>query len=193
MMFMRQGLRDSINPVPDRSRPVIGRKSLAKPVGERYFRAMINFISLALLLLTIVLSIGGGLYEILVVGPNWKHSVDAADLKARLQSSGQVFAGTRFWPLASPAQAPLAIVNMVLAWRNEGPAHGLWLTAAVLIFVTRLITFSYFIPVMLKKNMQAENVPPAQLRGIIKTWTTLSPLRLISEFSALITGTWADN
>ena len=152
---------------------------------------MTNFISLALLLLTIVLSTGGGLYEILVVYPNWKHSVDAADLKARLQSSGQVFAGTRFWPLASPAQALLAIVNMVLAWRYEGPAHGLWLTAAVLIFVTRLITFSYFIPVMLKKLMQAEKVPPAQLRGIIKTWTTLSPLRLISEFAALITGAWA--
>jgi len=67
-----------------------------------YFRVMINFITLALLLLTMALSIGGGLYETLEVYPNWKLSLNAAELKERLQSSGQVYAGTRFWPLASP-------------------------------------------------------------------------------------------
>ena len=77
---------------------------------------MINFTSLALLLLTIVLSTGGGLFEILVVYPNWKYSSNAAELKERLQSSGQVYAGARFWPLASPAQALLAIIKLVLAW-----------------------------------------------------------------------------
>jgi len=152
---------------------------------------MINFIFLALLLLTIVLSTGGGLFEILVVYPNWKHSTNAAELKERLQSSGQIYAGTRFWPLASPAQGLLAIVNLVLAARYHGPAHDLWLIAAILIFVTRVITFAYFIPVMLKKLMQAEKVLAVQLPGIIKRWTTLSPLRLISEFAALVTGTWA--
>jgi hypothetical protein len=156
-----------------------------------YFRFMINFISLALLLLTIVLSTGGGLFEILVVYPNWKHSANAAELKERLLSSGQVNAGTRFWPLASPAQGLLVIVNLVLAWRYDGPAHSPWLTAAILIFVTRVITFSYFIPVMLTKLMRAEKVPAGELPGIIKRWITLSPLRLISEFAALITGTWA--
>ncbi|MES2375971.1 MAG: hypothetical protein V4553_05315 [Bacteroidota bacterium] len=152
---------------------------------------MINFIALALLLLTIVLSTGGGLYEILVIYPNWRHSKDAAELKERLQSSGQNYAGTRFWPLASPAQALLSIVNLVMAWRYDGPAHSLWLTAAIIIFVTRVITFSYFIPVMVTKIMQAEKVPAAQLPGIIKRWTALSPLRLITEFAALITGAWA--
>ncbi len=152
---------------------------------------MINFIILALLLLTVVLSIGGGLYEILVVYPNWKHSADAADLKKRLQSSGQNYAGTRFWPLASPAQGLLAIVNLIMGWRYDGPAHHLWVTAAILIFITRVITFSYFIPVMLKKLMHAEKVPAGELPGIIRRWTSLSPLRLISEFAALIIGSWA--
>jgi hypothetical protein len=152
---------------------------------------MINFIALALLLFTIVLSLGGGLYEILVVYPNWKHSTTAAELKERLQSSGQNYAGTRFWPLCSPLQGLLAIINLVLAWRCEGAAHNMWLTAAIIVFVTRIITFSYFIPVMLGKLMQAEKVPAAELPGIVKRWTTLSPLRLISEFAALITGAWA--
>ncbi len=152
---------------------------------------MINFIALTLLLLTIVLSTGGGLFETLVIYPNWKHSATAAELKDRLHSSGQIYAGTRFWPLASPAQGLLAIVNLILAWRYDGPAHSPWLTAAILIFVTRVITFGYFIPVMLQKLMRAEKVPVGELPGIIKRWTTLSPLRLISEFAALITGTWA--
>ena len=69
--------------------------------------------------------------------------------------------------------------------------HGLWLTTAIVIFITRVITFSYFIPVMLRKLLQAEKVPARELPGIIRRWTALSPLRLISEFAALITGVWA--
>lgn len=152
---------------------------------------MFNFIALALLLLTIVLSTGGGLYEVLVVYPNWKHSRDATELKANLQSSGQNYAGTRFWPLASPLQGLLAIVNVILAWRYDGAGHTLWLIAAILIFITRAITFSYFIPVMLKKLMKADEVPADQLPGIIKRWITLSPLRLVSEFIVLVLGTWS--
>jgi hypothetical protein len=158
---------------------------------QRLFCDMINFIALALLLFTIVLSLGGGLYEILVIYPNWKHSSNAAELKERLQSSGQNFAGTRFWPIASPAQGLLAILNLVFAWQYNGPAHPFWLTTAILIFVTRIITFSYFIPVMLTKLMRAEKVPAAQLPGLIKQWTTLSPLRLVTEFAALVLGSWA--
>jgi hypothetical protein len=152
---------------------------------------MINFIALALLLLTIVLSAGGGLYEILVIYPNWRNSKDAVELKEWMQSSGQNYAGTRFWPLASPAQALLSMINLVMAWRYDGPGHQLWLIAAILIFVTRVITFSYFIPVMITKLARAEDVPAAQLPGIIKRWTGLSPLRLIPEFAALIIGVWA--
>jgi len=147
---------------------------------------MLNLISLSLLLLTIVLSAGGGLYEILVIYPNWKHSVDAADLKERLQSSGQNYASRRFWPLVSPAQGLLSMLNMMLAFRYEGPAHDWWLTAAILIFVTRIITFAYFIPAILRL-MQPDKIPPAELPARIKRWTTLSPLRLITEFAALIT------
>jgi hypothetical protein len=152
---------------------------------------MINFIALALLLLTLVLSAGGGLYEILVIYPNWKHSKDAAELKDRMQSSRQNYAGARFWPLASPAQALLSIINLVLAWRYDGAGHQLWLITAIVVLVTRVITFSYFIPVMITKLARAEEVPAAQLPGIIKRWTGLSPLRLIPEFVALIIGVWA--
>jgi len=145
---------------------------------------MTNLILLTLLLLTITLSLGGGLYETLVIYPNWKKDVHPSTLLEKLHSSGQMLAGTRFWPLVSPAQVLLSIANMVMAYLHDGPARCVWLTAAVIIFVSRIITFSYFIPVMLRYIMKPENVEPNRLRAIVKWWVGLSPLRLLPEAAA---------
>jgi|SRR5579863_1956499 len=143
-----------------------------------------NTIAILLLLLTVTLSMGGGLYEILVIYPNWKHNVHPRTLRDKLESSGQTGAAKRFWPLVSPAQALLAMVNIALACWYHGAAQGFWLAAAITIFVTRVITFSYFIPVMIRKIMQPEKFDIGQLQAIVKQWTDLSPLRLLPEFVA---------
>ncbi len=145
---------------------------------------MIDHILILLLLLTITLSFGGGLYETLVIYPNWKHDVDPKTLRAKLESSGQMNAGKRFWPLVSPAQALLSIVNIVMAYNYTGHIDHYWLAAAIIIFISRVITFSYFIPVMIKYIMEPEKVEATKLKAIVKTWTGLSPLRLLPEFIA---------
>jgi hypothetical protein len=145
---------------------------------------MISIIALSLLLLTVALSLGGGLYEVQVIYPNWKHNVHPETLRARLESSGQMNAGKRFWPIVSPAQGLLSILNIVLACNYTGPAHGYWLAAAIIIFVNRVITFSYFIPEMLRKIMQLEQFTAARLQNIVRRWTALSPWRLLPEFMA---------
>nr|WP_294793847.1 hypothetical protein [uncultured Mucilaginibacter sp.] len=145
---------------------------------------MTNLILLTLLLLTITLSLGGGLYETLVIYPNWKKDVHPSTLLEKLHSSGQMLAGNRFWPLVSPAQVLLSIANMVMAYLHDGPAREVWLTAAIIIFVSRVITFSYFIPVMLRYIMKSEHVEPNRLRTIVKWWVGLSPLRLLPEAAA---------
>lgn len=127
---------------------------------------------------------GGGLYEILVIYPNWKQDVDPLTLRAKLESSGQILAAKRFWPLVSPAQGLLSIVNIILAWKYTSDAHDYWLVAAIAVFVTRVITFSHFIPVMIRKIMQPEKVEASRLRAVVKRWTALSPLRLIPELFA---------
>ncbi|HEY8999965.1 MAG TPA: hypothetical protein VIM89_01340 [Mucilaginibacter sp.] len=145
---------------------------------------MIDTIALLLFFLTVTLSMGGGLYEILVIYPNWKHDVDPHTLRSKLESSGQILAAKSFWPLVSPAQMLLSIINIILAWKYTGDAHNYWLAAAIAVFITRIITFSYFIPVMIRKIMQPEQVEAGRLRAIVKQWTGLSPLRLIPEFFA---------
>jgi hypothetical protein len=145
---------------------------------------MITIISFLLFSLTVTLSLGGGLYEILVIYPSWKHDVDPLTLRDKLQSSGQINAGKRFWPLVSPAQGLLALINIVLVWNYSGGANIYWLSAAIIIFINRIITFSYFIPVMIRKIMEPEHVEASRLRSIVKRWTALSPLRLIPELFA---------
>lgn len=147
---------------------------------------MITTIAVVLLLFTLTLSMGGGLYEILVIYAGWKHDVHPLTLRAKLESSGQNLAAKRFWPLVSPTQALLAIINIVLAWNHPGEARGYWLAAAAAIFINRLITFSYFIPVMIRTIMQPEKIEPARLQAIVKQWIALSPLRLIPEIFAWI-------
>lgn len=127
---------------------------------------------------------GGGLYEILVIYPNWKQDVDPQTLRAKLESSGQILAAKRFWPLVSPAQGLLSIINIILAWRYTGDAHTYWLAASIAVFITRVITFSYFIPVMIRKIMQPEQVEAGRLQVIVNQWTALSPLRLLPELFA---------
>lgn len=145
---------------------------------------MINIILLLLLLLTITLSLGGGLYETLAIYPNWKNDVHPSTLKDKLHSSGQMLAATRFWPLVSPAQVLLSMVSITMASRYDGPAKEVWLAAAIIVFVTRVITFSYFIPVMLRYIMKPEQVEPTRLNTIVKRWIMLSPLRLLPEAAA---------
>lgn len=145
---------------------------------------MTDTITLLLFFLTVTLSMGGGLYDILVIYPNWKYDADPLTLRAKLESSGQILAAKRFWPLVSPAQGLLSIINIVLAWKYTGDAHCSWLAAAIAVFVTRVITFSYFIPVMIHKIMQPEQIEAGRLQAIVKQWTALSPLRLAPEFFA---------
>jgi len=145
---------------------------------------MMTTIAIVLLLLTVTLSMGGGLYEILVIYPNWKHNVHPRTLRDKLESSGQMNAGRRFWPLVSPAQALLSMLNIIMACWHHDAGQGYWLAAAIIIFITRVITFSYFIPVMVRKIMQPEKYGVSELQAIVKQWTNLSPLRLVPEFAA---------
>jgi len=147
---------------------------------------MIPTIAIILLFLTVTLSMGGGLYEILVIYPGWKHDVGPLTLRTKLESSGQILAAKRFWPIVSPAQVLLSVINIFIALNQAGDARTYWLAADITVFIGRVITFSYFIPVMIRKIMNPEAIETTRLRAIVKQWTDLSPLRLLIEFFAWI-------
>ncbi len=152
---------------------------------------MLNFIALLLLILLIQFGMGGGLYESLVIYPRWKRDVTPENLVQKLKDSGQARANRRFWPFISPLQALLAILNLVLAWRYTGNAHTAWLIAALIIVVNRVITFSYFVPTMVRKFERPEGLDAAWLKKAVKLWTSLSPFRIVIEFLAWGTAVYA--
>jgi len=152
---------------------------------------MLNLIALALLILLIQFGMGGGLYETLVIYPRWKRGVTPENLVQKLKDSGQGSANRGFWPFISPLQAMLAIVNLVLAWRYTGNAHAAWLTAALIIVVNRVITFSYFVPTMVRKFERPEKLDAAWLKKAVNRWTFLSPFRIVIEFLAWGTALYA--
>ena len=152
---------------------------------------MTNIVFLVLFILFIQLGMGGGLYEFLVVYPNWTKDVKPDTLVTKLWDSGQANAGRRFWPLISPALTLLSIINIVLAWQNTGPAQAVWMTAALIVFTNRIITFSYFIPTMVRKFEHPEKIETQQLQKAVQLWSTLSPIRILVELAAWGFALWA--
>jgi hypothetical protein len=152
---------------------------------------MTNIIFLVLFILFIQFGMGGGLYESLVIYPRWKKDVRQETLAQKLQDSGQATANRRFWPFISPVLSLLSIINIVLAWQNTGPARTIWLTASLIIFINRIITFSYFVPTMIRKFEHPEKTEAGQLRRSVQVWTFLSPLRILIELSAWCLALWA--
>ncbi len=132
---------------------------------------------------------GGGLYEVLVIYPRWNKGVTPANLVQKLEDSGQLHAD-KFWVITSPTSALLSIINMVLAWQSTSEARTLWFTAALLIFLDRIITFVYFAPTMIRKFRHPENIDPEKLKSSVRTWTSLSPLRIPLAIIAWVLGFW---
>jgi hypothetical protein len=152
---------------------------------------MTDLVVLALMLFFVQLGIGGGLYETLVMYPRWKHDVTPASLLQKLDAAGQLRANRWFWPVVSMGAALLSIVNLIVAWRSTGDVRAPWLTAAAIIFLNRLVTFSYFAPTMMRKFEHPEKIDAAALRKSVAAWTMLSPLRTCAEIAAWCFGIWA--
>ncbi len=134
------------------------------------------------------MGIGGGVYETRVVYPNWAKDPTPEGLGEKLVSSGQAGAGRRYWPLVSPTSALLAILNVFFAWHQTGLVANLWLMSSVSIILKSVTTYTYFVPTYIRRISKPETMNTTALRRIVRTWTALSPLRVLVEIFAWITG-----
>ena len=148
-------------------------------------------ILLCAFIFSVGVGIGGGLYETRVVYPNWAKDPTPDGLTEKLVSSGQAGAARRYWPLVSPASAALAVVNVFLAWHQVGMVRNWWLTSSIAIVLKSIGTYGYFVPTYIRQIAKPTDTDSATLRRIVRTWTGLSPLRIVAETFAWITGMWA--
>lgn len=148
-------------------------------------------ILLCAFIFSVGMGIGGGIYETRAVYPNWTNNPTPEDLTKKLISSGQAAAARHYWPLITPASALLAIINAFLAWGHTGLVRDLWLMSSISIILKSIGTAGYFAPTYMRRISKPESMDAPTLRRVVRTWSLLSPTRVLVEVFAWITGIWA--
>jgi hypothetical protein len=136
------------------------------------------------------IAIGGGIYEVRVVYPNWMNRPTPETLIQRLKDSGQINGGRRFWPFVSPVVTLLSLLNIWAAFAASGVTRQIWLAAAIVIAIRSAATYLYFVPTMILKLYKPETLTQADLEETVRRWTSLSPLRVYLEFPAWMAALW---
>jgi hypothetical protein len=82
-------------------------------------------------------------------------------------------------------------VNVFLAWDQVGMVRDLWLMSSIAIVLKSLGTYGYFVPTYIRRIAKPNTMDVVTLRRLVRQWTGLSPLRIVVEIFAWITGMWA--
>jgi len=102
---------------------------------------------------------GAGLYEARIVIPQW------ADLPPKDWPN----TGLMFWVYVTTIPLTLlTLANLIAAWRERSTKRKWWLSAAVIILLERVATFSYFIPTMIA--LMSSELPETEVKSILSQW-----------------------
>ena len=130
--------------------------------------------SLLLWLFVIDLGIacGAGLYEARVVVPQW------ADSPPQTWPN----TGLMFWVYVTTVPLTvLTVANLIAAWIDSSTRRQWWLSAAAIIVLERIATFSYFIPTMIA--LTSSELPAAEVKATLSQWLLFNHSRHVLTFS----------
>ncbi len=118
---------------------------------------------------------GAGLYEHRIAAPRWLATSPEGRLEWRADAARRDDSGRRFWAFVSTGPLTLlTLVNLVAAWRSTGASREIWLLAAGIGLTERVLTFSYFIPAMVRLMDAANSVEAV---ATAKLWLQVNYLR----------------
>jgi hypothetical protein len=126
---------------------------------------------------------GAGIYEHRIVTPDWLAETSSGSLEWRAEAARRDDTGPRFWAFVSTGPLTLlTLANLGLAWRSRLATRRMWLAAGVLGLTERILTFTYFIPTMVRL-MAAP--PSADAVADASLWLAMNHVR-----HALTLATW---
>jgi hypothetical protein len=106
---------------------------------------------------------GAGIYESRVVVPQWQTTPPQTWPNT----------GLEFWVYVTTVPLTLlTLANLVAAWQERGPRRIWWLGASSISVVERSVTFSYFIPTILRLTV-TEDLPEAEVQATLSQWLLL--------------------
>ena len=139
-------------------------------------------IFLWLFVINLGIAFGAGLYEHRIVVPRWVAADDAGG-HWNAEQARRDDTGLRFWAYVTTGPLTLlALANLIAAWKSPGPVRAWWLAAGLLVMADRALTFSYFIPTMVRLMDAADS--PASVASATR-WAHANYLR-----HALVLGGW---
>ncbi len=141
-----------------------------------------------LFVIVLGITLGGGLYETLVVMPVWsaappdsviayyQHNVD--NPRFILDQGG------RFWIFLTPLLGLLAIVTLLSGLRTP-PEHRKWrIIGTTLTLIVIVFTFAWFVPNIIKlMSKSVTTMSPDEITGLTNWWVRLNWLRAIVYFA----------
>ena len=118
---------------------------------------------------------GAGVYEHRIVLPRWMDPGPDGHRRWNGDAAIADDVGRRFWVVVStlPLTA-LTLASVYWSTRLDGPAGWWWLAGALASLVERLMTFAYFIPVMVRLMRTPE---PVDASARARRWSRLNVLR----------------
>ena len=135
------------------------RMSMRPKARDSQMGFQLKSILLWLFVINLGIACGAGLYEARVVIPGW------ADIPPKNWPN----TGLMFWVYVTTVPLTmLTVTNLIAAWMDRGPRRGWWLSAAVVVLLERIATFSYFIPAMIR--LTGSELAEAEVRAALSQW-----------------------
>jgi len=145
-----------------------------------------NDLALWLLVISLGIQTGAGLFETRVLVPLWACSPPQSVL-AYLAVPIRADSGRRLWIFLTPLTGIISLLNLVAALLYAGPARTWWLFAAASALFVIIVTFAYFMPVLLRLP-DAAKMPEAQLTRMVRLWVLLNWFRFAILVAAWFAG-----
>jgi hypothetical protein len=142
-----------------------------------------NTTLLWLFVVNLGIAFGAGLYEHRIVASGWLVISQESGAHWHADAARRDDTGLRFWAFVTTLPLTLlTVANLFAAWRSSGAVRGWWLAAGIAALADRAVTFSYFIPTMVRL-MRAVDSPEAV--AVATRWWNLNYLR-----HALVLAAW---
>jgi hypothetical protein len=149
---------------------------LQKTHNENEKILMISEVLLWMFVVNLGIAFGAGLYEHRIVLPLWFER-SSAGIHVNVLAMNNTDTGRKFWAFVSTGPLTLlTIANLVIAWSPQTARHE-WLFAAALITLAeRFLTFSYFIPTIIKLT-RADAMPQEKSAVMASRWLSMNYVR----------------
>lgn len=137
------------------------------------------------------IAFGAGMYEARVEIPQWFSVVNGVTVwHADIAKAADP--GLHFWAFVTTGPITLlTLLSALFVWKTQGTVRRWWIVVLVLLLVDRTMTFSYFIPTMVKlmdgTMAQTDAVHTAQVwRDINIVRLTASGLSFLATINLLV-------